>query len=234
MRDSLSVVTLRPEQRDQRQLRHHDDDDQRGERPQCVHVVRGAETPASSERGAKSEPLDHGRSRGKPEEGEPGGGWEHGRPDEQRHRGEDEHRRRVRHQGRPHMVDEVARVDIRKRDQGAEREQHHRLDIRVVAERDLTRDGDRNAERQDAPEVPAVQRGSSRRPPDRRCAPRAGAVAAAQAWASSLIKPGRSSARSALASSKRHCRRSASPIAFASTRTSIAGTPASAAALSTA
>ena len=106
------------------------------------------------------------------------------------------------------MVDEVARVHIRQRDQRAEREQHHRLDVRVVAERDLTRDGDRNRRAAGRARSSRRTRGSSRRPPDRRCAPRAGAAAAAQACASSLIRPGRSSARSAFASSKRHCRRS--------------------------
>ena len=96
MCDPLSVVTLRPEQRDQRQLGDHDNDDQGGKGAERVHVVRGAEPPAANERGAEPEPFDHRRSRGEPEEREPGDRGEHGGPLEQGHGSEDEHRRQVR------------------------------------------------------------------------------------------------------------------------------------------
>src|SRR5690349_17447955 len=59
--DALAVVALAVEQRAQHARRDADDDHERGERAERVHVVGGAERPAADERVAEAEPLDHRR-----------------------------------------------------------------------------------------------------------------------------------------------------------------------------
>ena len=101
MRNPLPVLPLRAEQCDQRQVGDGDDDHERSQSAECVHVVGGGEAAAALEGSAEAEVLDHRCRDGQAEEREPGHRRQHDQPRENRDGREDQHREHVGRHGGP-------------------------------------------------------------------------------------------------------------------------------------
>ncbi len=157
MRDPLPVLPLRAEQCDQRQVGDGDDDHERSQSSECVHVVGGGEPAAALEGVTETEVLDHrGRDR-QAEEREPGHRGQHDQPRENRDGREDQHREDVGRDSGPGSVQDAAGPHVRGGDERPEREQHHRLHVRAAPERQLSRECKRDPERQQRPESVPVR-----------------------------------------------------------------------------
>src|SRR6478672_6041053 len=154
--DPLAVVSLRVQERAERVPGDADNDDERRERAERVHVVGDAELAAAGEGVAERAPLDHRRRDGEADEREPRGPREDEQRTQGRERQVDEERDDDRRPADGRAQHEPARPDVggdEERCDGPEDEHLHRPGL---ADAELVGDDKRQAEWEHAPELMAV------------------------------------------------------------------------------